>query len=469
MGEAKTVRGLRAGWAVASFALDPIKCLEHFWRKHGPAVRIEWRRSQPILALVGPRFNRDVLMATDRLRPTGVWPVQAPDGTAQANLRRNLLTVHGPEHKVIADCLSPFLERGQVEAYFDRARAIALSEISSWPAGRDVDVGGLFRDLAQRFAFEILFGIDDRERALAFGASLSAYHAANWSRIAALLRLDLPGLPYRTVLKRAEDLQQMILGLMREAQGCPVHAHVRADMTSLKDHTGADLPKLRAAAQLASIAMASHETTSTTLSWAFVLLSQHPEVMEELSTEIASAGPVEALSSDRLESLPLLDGVLKETLRLMAPVPILGFKTLRACEVAGFDLPQNATILISPHLTHRMPDLYDEPDQFRPKRWTAIRPTTYEYLPFSGGPRRCPGYLFAMANMRLAMSAMLSRFHVEPAPRARIDRVYAAVNVPKGAIPAVLSPRIGQQALFPAPARRGSAFDLFAASAPLKT
>ncbi len=331
-------------------------------------------------------------------------------------------------------------------------RGIALAEIGGWPVGKPVDMYALFRNLAQRYAVEVLFGIAD-------------YHTANWLRIAVIVRLDLPGLPYRRVLRRAETLQSFVFALMAQARGCPMHSDVRRTMAGLVDEAGEPMSAARTAALMSSIALASYETTATTLAWDFVLLSQHPHVMTALANEVAEAGPIEILSSRRLGELKLLDAVLKETLRILTPVPMLGFKTLHDCEVAGFDLPEAATVMISPHLTHRLPELYDQPDRFLPERWFNIRPTTYEYLPFSGGPRRCPGYLFAMTNMRMALAVLLSRFNVGLVDGARYNRSYAAVNVPHGTVPALLSLRHGAPIVAKVPGRSGSVFEMFAPAA----
>ncbi len=468
MHNANTIRGPTAWLVSLSFAVDPIRCLERVYRRHGPVVRLEYGRGgrKPVLALVGPGYNREVLLATDRLRPTGIWPVRAPEGSAQANLRRNYLTTSGAEHACFSEAVAPHLERGRVDAHFPDVRRIALAEIAEWPTGKPVDIYARFRALAQRFAFELLFGLTDAGRVRAFGDRLTSYHAANWSHIASLLRLDLPGMPYRRVLERADDLQSLVLGVMASRDGgCPMASNVLRSLANHTDAEGLALTPARAAAHISGFALAAYETTSITLTWAMVLLSHHPLIAAALTAEIAEAGPIETMSAATLAGLPLLDAVLKETLRLMTPVPILGFKTLRACNLGGVDLPEAATVVISPYLTHRMPELYDRPDQFLPERWLEIRPTTYEYLPFSGGPRRCPGFLFAQTNMRMALAALLTRFDVTVVDGARIDRRYAAVMVPRRGVPAVLEPRSLTRRPRPPPQRLGSAFDLFSPAA----
>jgi cytochrome P450 len=152
-------------------------------------------------------------------------------------------------------------------------------------------------------------------------------------------------------------------------------------------------------------------------------------------------------------------------LRILTPVPLPGFKTLHDCEIARFDMPEAATVMISPHLTHRLPELYDHLDRFLSERWLNIRPSTYEYLPFNGGPRRCSGYLFAMANMCMALAVLLSRLNVGLVDGARYNRSYAAVNVPHGAVPALLSLRHGSPVVAKVPWRLGSVLEMFAPAA----
>jgi cytochrome P450 len=73
-------------------------------------------------------------------------------------------------------------------------------------------------------------------------------------------------------------------------------------------------------------------------------------------------------------------------------------------------LPAGAGILLSHFITHRMPELYSQPDRFIPQRWEQIDPSPYEYMPFSVGPRMCVGATFAMMEMKIILAMMLMRF-----------------------------------------------------------
>jgi cytochrome P450 len=78
-----------------------------------------------------------------------------------------------------------------------------------------------------------------------------------------------------------------------------------------------------------------------------------------------------------------------------------------------------------------LPEIYDFPARFRPQRWFNINPSPYEYLPFSAGPRRCPGFWFGTNFMKLAIAAILSHYRLELDRRARLDWRYTGILAPK--------------------------------------
>jgi len=469
------IRGPGAARVLASYFVDPIACVTRYAARYpGRPIRIEppWLaqrdRGGRVLLLTGPRYNRKVLLAGNRLRPTGMWPVPGPPGSAHLALRRNYLVSHGPDHARISTAMAPHLERARVSAHFPAVRRIAIEEVDSWPAGAVIDVSAHLRDLSQRYAFTLLFGEADQAVVRRFGAMIAGYHAANWSRAAALLRLDLPLTPYRDLLRRADRLMAFLNQWLDRTAGCPADDNIRAMFLAQSGrangaqgcphHDGA--AGTMAAAHFASVAVASYETTATTLTWALLLLACHPEIAGSLAEEVAAAGPLEDMpDAESLLAMPLLDGVIKETMRLFTPVPVLGFRTLEDGVLAGFDLAAGTNVVISPHLTHRMAEIYPEPDRFMPQRWASIQPSAFEYLPFSGGPRRCPGFHFAQTNLRMALCAIISRYRVEIPAGARIDRGYAAITVPRTRVPLRLVAQDGRRSAVPR--CRGSIFEMF--------
>lgn len=93
-------------------------------------------------------------------------------------------------------------------------------------------------------------------------------------------------------------------------------------------------------------------------------------------------------------------------------------------------------MLLSPLITHHLPDLYPEPERFRPERWQSIQPSLYEYLPLGAGPRMCIEGTFAMLSLRILLSMIVQRIGFELSPAARISRMISGTAlIPKHGIP----------------------------------
>jgi cytochrome P450 len=143
------------------------------------------------------------------------------------------------------------------------------------------------------------------------------------------------------------------------------------------------------------------------MTWTLLLLAQHPQIAEDLADELAPALRGGAPSLDGLEKLPLLDAVLRESMRIFPPVPY-AIRLARGVDALGaMPLDDRDRVIVSHYVTHHMPELYPDPERFDPARWFGMRRSPYEYLPFSAGPRTCIGINFANAAMKLALAMIL--------------------------------------------------------------
>ena len=164
--------------------------------------------------------------------------------------------------------------------------------------------------------------------------------------------------------------------------------------------------------QLVTLLMAGHETTATSLAWALVELGARPEVQSRLRAEIATAGrqadPID------LASLPYLDAVCKEVLRLRPVVPAVARWVASPVSIDGWTLPAGAHAAACIYLTHRWTEVYPEPLAFRPERFLDHEPSPWEFAPFGGGSRRCIGMAFAMYEMKVVLATILATVDFEP-------------------------------------------------------
>ncbi|RWA04221.1 hypothetical protein EKO27_g10884 [Xylaria grammica] len=198
------------------------------------------------------------------------------------------------------------------------------------------------------------------------------------------------------------------------------HSDVLSLLIKTDNFTDADL-----ANQLLTFLAAGHETTSSSLSWASYLLAKHPHIQEAVRREVRQ----ESLSSSTddlagtLERMPLLNGVVNETLRLYPTVPLTMREAIRDTTLANHRIPRGATVLVSPWMINRSPKFWgDDSTEFRPERWisdsgkanqTGGANSNYHFITFLHGPRSCIGQGFARAELRCLLAALLSSFKWE--------------------------------------------------------
>ena len=184
------------------------------------------------------------------------------------------------------------------------------------------------------------------------------------------------------------------------------------------DDTGQSMDAQQLFDEIRTIFFAGYDTTAHALAWACYLLATHPAVQERAAQEaravLGSALPTVA----DLAQLPYLRMVIDETLRLYPPGWITARIAVAADCVSGVAVPADAKVLISPYVTHRLPDLWENPDQFDPERFTTERVSQRPrdaYFPFGMGPRLCIGYYLALLELQLTIAMILQQYELRPA------------------------------------------------------
>ena len=207
-------------------------------------------------------------------------------------------------------------------------------------------------------------------------------------------------------------------------------------LIAARDEDGSALDEDELVGHTGVIFAAGHETSTNALAWTLFLLAEHPEVacnlVDELDGLLHGAPP----TVEQLGKLPLLDAVIKESMRLLPPVPLHPRVVTEDTELAGHFLPAQTELFLSIFHMHHDPAIFPNPDRFDPSRWSKIKPTIYEYNPFSAGPRMCIGAGFAMMEIKIALAMMLQRFRLERigSRTGRVDRRVAITMAPKNGL-----------------------------------
>ncbi|XP_031418412.1 cytochrome P450 3A30-like isoform X3 [Clupea harengus] len=161
---------------------------------------------------------------------------------------------------------------------------------------------------------------------------------------------------------------------------------------------------------------AGYETSSATMNFLFYLLATNPDTLKILHDEIDEVFPDKAeVQYEALMQMEYLDCVINETLRLYPPAARLERVCKKTVEISGVIYPKGIVVTVPTYALHRDPELWTEPENFKPERFNKENKETinpYSYMPFGMGPRNCIGMRFALISIKLAIVELLQRFTI---------------------------------------------------------
>jgi cytochrome P450 len=186
-------------------------------------------------------------------------------------------------------------------------------------------------------------------------------------------------------------------------------------MLARDEETGEQMDDKQLRDEVLTMLLAGHETTATTLSWVWAMLEQHPEVEAKLHAELDEVLGGRLPGVEDLPRLHYTRMVVDETLRLFPPVYVLSRDVKQDDVIGGYRIRAGTAVDISPWLTHRHPEFWEEPEAFRPERFSpeqVARRPRFAYFPFSGGPRQCIGNGFALMEAQLILASVAQHFQL---------------------------------------------------------
>jgi cytochrome P450 len=217
----------------------------------------------------------------------------------------------------------------------------------------------------------------------------------------------------------AADLEHAILQLVqqRQASGETRDDLLQMLLDSRYEDTGEAMNEQQLLDELKILFVAGHETSANGLAWTWYLLSQHPEVLEKIRSELQTQVGADPITFADLPKLVYLSQVVDEILRLYPPAWITDRMAVEADEFQGIKIAKGAIVATYIYGAHHSPEHWKEPEAFRPERFAKdAKITPFAYLPFGGGPRLCIGNHFALMEMQLVIAEMARRydFSLEP-------------------------------------------------------
>ncbi|HUP89952.1 MAG TPA: cytochrome P450, partial [Longimicrobiales bacterium] len=256
--------------------------------------------------------------------------------------------------------------------------------------------------------------------------------------------VPIPGnLRYRDGVKK---LNALVFRIIREhhANGAD-GSDLLSMLMQVRDEQGNAMSDEQLRDEAVTLLLAGHETTALALSWAFYLLSLHPDVEAQLAEELQVALDGRSPSMIDLSKLRYTEAVILETMRVFPPAYGIGREAVNDCKVGGYDVPAGTTLFMSAWVVHRDPRFYDQPDEFKPERWLdglADRLPRHAYMPFGGGPRICIGNNFAMMEAILLLATIAQRYRLEKVSDRPVEPFPSITLRPNGGVHLRLQKRL---------------------------
>ncbi|WP_374687522.1 cytochrome P450 [Promineifilum sp.] len=346
-----------------------------------------------------------------------------------------LVSSNGEEHKRQRRLTQPAFHTRRIDAYAGVMVDYTEAMLDEWGDGATMDVNETMRELTMYIVARSLFGADRvamRDTAERIGQAIHVIQAIADKEFQSPFLLP-DWLPTPTNRRRQEAtgvLYETIDRLIAERRATAVDGQIQdtGDLLSMlllsRDESGDRMSDQEVRDQLVTLFVAGHETTSNALTWAWYLLSQHPEVEERLHEEVdAVLGERPPALSD-LPRLPYTMQVIKEAMRLYPPAWVINVRRAAAdTTLGGYQLRRGELLWISPYVMHRRPAYFPDPERFDPDRWTPERERAlpkFAYMPFGGGPRICIGNGFALMEAHLIVAAVARRYRLRLAPSQAI-------------------------------------------------
>lgn len=368
-------------------------------RTYGPAVTLRI-----------PVFG-DTVMISDPALAKQVFTT-SPDvlHNIQPNLSRllgagSVFGLEGAAHRRRRKLLTPPFHGKSIATYERIVEEETLREMASWPEGTEFATLEPMMRITLNIILRAVFGAD--------GAELQQLRELlpKWVTLGSRLALFptpsiAPGRwgPWKRLAEYRRTYESLVDNLIDRARRDP-HFEDRTDVLSIFLRStyddGTTMTRSEIGDELLTLLAAGHETTASTLAWAFERISRHPEVLQRLVAEVAG------------EDNTYRQATIFEVQRNRTVIDFAGRDVAAPMyELGEWRLPQGYSILISLLQLHSNPDVYPDPERFDPQRFIDEKPNTFSWVPFGGGTRRCVGAAFANMEMDVVLRTVLRHFTV---------------------------------------------------------
>jgi cytochrome P450 len=411
----------------------PIPLFEHLHKTFGPIAQYRFMGTL-IVFINEPAWINEIL-----INQAGSFIKERTLKRMKILLGEGLITSDDPIHMRQRRIAAPAFHRQRIAGYAGEIVRSAAATREGWHEGETVDVADAMMKLSLRIIARTLFDAEVTPEVLSVADEVNTIMGlynflVAFPKLESVLHWPIPGV---VKFRKSRARLDAIVGRMiaeRRALGVEALAG-RGDLLSMlvaaRDEEADPGPKIRTWGtqnvsegmtdvqvrdEALTIFLAGYETVANALTWTWYLLSQNPEAAERMAAEVDEVlGGRDAVLEDAAR-LRYTEMVFAESMRLYPPAWAMGRRSTRAVELGEYRIPPGSHFFFSQYVMHRSAEFWDEPEVFRPERFTdeakAGRPR-FVYFPFGGGRRQCIGEGFAWMEGVLALATIAQRWRLE--------------------------------------------------------
>jgi cytochrome P450 len=405
----------------------PGEALLAMYRRRGAVVNAGIGR-HGYTYLLGAEANKFVFASADAFS----WR-ETFENLAIVDGPTSLIVSDGEDHRRRRSVVAPGLRHREIQHYVQTMVSNIDSVIDSWRPGQWLDIYQQFRSAVRRSTAESLFG-----QRLAVHSDFIGEQLQPLLDMTHLLpqlmqlqrRLNSPA--WRRAMAARTRINDLIDAQIADARSEPrPDDHMLTMLINGRGEEGYALDDNEIRDQIISMLAAGYETTSGALAWAAYTLLTLPGAWDTAADEVNRVLGDRPPAAKDLDALTYLNGVVQETLRLYSPGVISARRVMRDLWFDGHRIRAGRLLIFSAYVTHRLPELWPKPTEFRPQRWVPgspeyRKPAPHEFIPFSGGLHRCIGAVMATTEMTVMLARLVARTRLRlPAQRVRAANLAA--------------------------------------------
>ncbi|WP_026672938.1 cytochrome P450 [Alkalihalobacterium bogoriense] len=425
------------------FGKDPLQFVTECVEKYDNVIRLKVEQNRDTFLLTDPKDIDFVLKNTNKLFTKGYYR----DPILHLVLGNGLVTSEGDFWKKQRRLTQPLFRMDEIKTYTETMSDHAQQMVHAWENG-EIDIHAELMAVTMRIVAKTLFDYDtnDHDDSNEISESMETVQNEYNKQMTSVTKMVL-GLLKLSHVKTAGDkrLQEAVNRLDQTIYEMIEHRRQtnldgRHDLLSILmnvEENGDRMTNEQLRDEMMTFFLAGHETTANTLTWAFYLLGQHPDILEQLRKEVKEKVGDAPLSMENISELSYMDNVLKEVMRLYPAVWWISRGPMQDVELNGYHIPKGTDLALSQWAMHRHPDYFDNPHSFEPDRWEGdfekSLPNTV-YFPFGGGPRICIGNHFALTEAKIILGTIVQQFDVSLSSKEEVQIEPAITLRPKNGV-----------------------------------